>query len=98
MKAIVFHEHGGPEVLKYENVEEPRLGPNDVLLKVHAIGFNYNDIWARRGLAGMKFDLPHISGSDAAGEVAAVGEAVRSVKVGDSVVVHPSLSCRMCHA
>jgi NADPH:quinone reductase-like Zn-dependent oxidoreductase len=98
MKAIVFHEHGGPEVLKYENVEEPRVGPNDVLLKVHAIGCNYNDIWARRGLAGMKFDLPHISGSDAAGEVAAVGEAVRSVKVGDSIVVHPSLSCRMCHA
>lgn len=98
MNAVVFHEHGGPEVLRYENVEDPRIGPNDVLFKVRAIGCNYNDIWARRGLAGMKFDLPHISGSDASGEIVAVGEAVRSAKIGDRVVVHPSLSCRVCRA
>ena len=85
-------------VLKYEDAPDPKIGPKDVLVRVRAIGTNYNDIWARRGLVGMKFDLPHISGSDVAGEVAEVGSAVTSVKVGDQVVSHPSLSCRICEA
>lgn len=98
MKAIVFHEHGGPEVLRYEDAPEPTLGPNDVLIQVKATGCNYNDLWARRGLPGMKFDLPHISGSDAAGVVIKVGAAVSGIKVGQEVVVHPSISCRICEA
>ncbi len=96
MKAIVFHEHGDINVLKYEDVPEPRIKGNEVLIKVKASGCNYNDIWARQGLPGMKFDLPHISGSDACGIVEEVGELVTSVKKGDEVVIHPSLSCRMC--
>lgn len=98
MKAMVFHEHGGTDVLRYEDVEEPKIGPQDVLFKVHAIGMNRNDLWAREGLAGMKFPLPHISGSDAAGVVTAVGEAVVDVAVGDAIVVHPWISCRSCAA
>ena len=96
MKAVTFHEHGGIEVLKYEEVPEPVVGPNDVLLKVKAIGVNRNDLWAREGLPGVKFDLPHISGSDAAGIVTQVGSAVGDVRVGDEVMVHPGLSCRAC--
>ncbi|NIV28561.1 MAG: alcohol dehydrogenase catalytic domain-containing protein, partial [Anaerolineae bacterium] len=57
----------------YKDVAEPKIGPNDVLIKVKAAGCNYNDIWARRGLPGMRVILPHISGSDAAGEVVAIG-------------------------
>ncbi|MFQ5828306.1 MAG: zinc-binding dehydrogenase [Candidatus Methylomirabilia bacterium] len=96
MKASVFHQHGGPEVLKYEDVPEPKPGPREVVIQVRASGCNYNDIWARQGLPGMKFDLPHISGSDAAGVVSQVGSEVTSVKAGQEVVVHPSISCRIC--
>jgi NADPH:quinone reductase-like Zn-dependent oxidoreductase len=98
MKASVFHEHGGPDVLRYEDVPEPTPGPRDVVIQVKASGCNYNDLWARQGLAGMKFDLPHISGSDAAGVVTQVGSEVTSVKVGQAVVVHPAISCRICEA
>ncbi|MBI4587959.1 MAG: zinc-binding dehydrogenase [Candidatus Rokubacteria bacterium] len=98
MKASVFHQHGGPEVLRYEDVPEPKPGPRDVVIQVKASACNYNDLWARQGLPGMKFDLPHISGSDAAGIVTQIGIDVASVKVGQEVVVHPSLSCRICEA
>ena len=69
MKAIVFEQNGGCEVLRYTDAPEPKAGPNDVVLKVKASACNFNDIWARRGLPGMKIILPHISGSDAAGVV-----------------------------
>ena len=58
-----------------------------------ASGCNYNDIWARRGLPGVTIVMPHISGSDAAGEVVEVGSEVTNVKVGDEVVVFSSFSC-----
>lgn len=96
MKAVVFERHGGPEVLRYTDIPEPKAGPNDVVIQVKATSANYNDIWARRGLPGMQIILPHVSGSDAAGVVVEVGSAVTGVKVGDEVVVHPSLSCRSC--
>jgi NADPH:quinone reductase-like Zn-dependent oxidoreductase len=96
MKAVVFEEHGGVEALQYKDVAEPKVGPNDVLIKVRAAGCNYNDIWARRGLPGMKVLLPHISGSDAAGEVVEVGSEVSDFKPGDEVMVYPGLSCRTC--
>src|SRR4030042_1242354 len=98
MKAVVFHEHGGLDVLKYEDVPDPKPGPTDVVIKVQGVGVNFNDVWARRGLPGMKFDLPHISGSDLSGEVAEVGSAVTSAKVGDRVIIHPGVSCRICPA
>src|SRR4030042_1619677 len=93
MKAVVFEEHGGIEVLKYRDVPEPKISPNEVLIKIKASGCNYNDLCARRGLPGMSFILPHISGSDAAGEIVEVGSEVTNVNVGDEVVVHSSLSC-----
>ena len=96
MKAVVFEEHGGVDVLQYKEVPEPRIGPNDVLIKVKAASCNYNDIWARRGLPGMRVSLPHISGSDAAGEVVEVGSEVADIKAGDEVLVYPGLSCRTC--
>ncbi|MGI8552309.1 MAG: zinc-binding dehydrogenase [Dehalococcoidia bacterium] len=98
MKAVVFHEHGGTDQLHLEEVAEPSLAASECLIRVRAAGCNYNDIWARRGLPGMKIILPHVSGSDAAGEVAAVGPEVRSLKVGQRVMVHPGLSCRICQA
>ena len=76
MKAIVFEEHGGCEVLQYRDTPIPKAGPNDVVINVKASACNFNDIWARRGLPGMKIILPHISGSDAAGVVVEAGSEV----------------------
>jgi alcohol dehydrogenase len=103
MKAVVFEEHGGPEVLQYTDIPEPEPKPYEVLIEVKAAGANFNDIWARRGMPGMKVIFPHVSGSDVAGIVRAVGSEVSgqgfgssTVQVGDEVVVHPGLSCRTC--
>ena len=98
MKAVTFEEHGGLDKLQYKDVPEPKIGPTEVLIKVKAAGCNYNDIWARRGLPGMEVILPHISGSDASGEVTEVGSEVKGFKPGDPVMVHPGLSCRICEA
>ena len=103
MKAVVFEEHGGTDVLQYTDIPDPEPGPYEVLIEVKAAGANFNDIWARRGMPGMKVIFPHVSGSDVAGVVAAIGCEVSgtgfgssSVQVGDEVVVHPGLSCRTC--
>ena len=79
MKAIVFERNGGLEVLEYKDVAEPKPSPNEVVLQVKASACNFNDIWARRGLPGMKILMPHISGSDAAGVVVARGSEVHDV-------------------
>ena len=96
MKAIVFSEHGGPEVLRYTDVPEPKIGATDVLVRVRACALNHLDLWVRNGLRGVQIPLPHISGSDIAGEVAKVGELVKNVKVGQRVVLAPGLSCNQC--
>ena len=96
MKAIIFHEHGGPEVLRYTEVAEPRINATEVLVRVRAVALNHLDLWVRRGLAGITFPMPHIPGSDIAGEVAKVGELVTRVKVGQKMVLAPGVSCGQC--
>jgi NADPH:quinone reductase-like Zn-dependent oxidoreductase len=96
MKAVVFYSHGDVDVLKYEDIPVPTLGSHDVLVKVKAAGCNQNDIFARRGMPGMKVIFPHISGSDLSGEVSEIGADVTSVQRGDKVVLHPGVSCRTC--
>jgi alcohol dehydrogenase len=103
MKAVVFEEHGGPDVLSYTDIPDPEPKPFEVLIEVKAAGANFNDIWARRGMPGMKVVFPHVAGSDVAGVVRAIGSEVGGtgfgsspVCVGDEVVVHPGISCRTC--
>jgi NADPH:quinone reductase-like Zn-dependent oxidoreductase len=96
MKAIVFDQHGGPEVLRYTDVPEPIVRATDVLVRVRACALNHLDLWVRRGIPGMKILLPHIPGSDIAGEIAAVGAATARVKVGDKVILAPGISCGQC--
>jgi len=98
MKAIVFAEHGGPEVLQYTEVPEPKLRHGDVLVRVRACALNHLDLWVRKGLPGVQIPLPHIPGSDVAGEVAKVGEGVTRTKVGQKVLLAPGLSCNVCDA
>jgi NADPH:quinone reductase-like Zn-dependent oxidoreductase len=90
MKAAIFHENGGPEVIRTETVPTPAPGPDEVLIRVHASSLNHLDLWARRGLPGVP--MPHIGGSDIAGAVEAVGERVSRELLVDRVVVDPSLN------
>ena len=83
MKATRFHQHGGPEVLVYEEVEEPTPAAGQALVSIEAIGLNYIDTYHREGLYPV--DLPCIPGMEAAGTVTAVGEGVDLVKTGDRV-------------
>ncbi len=96
MKAVRFHEHGGPEVLKYEDAPDPVIASHEVLVKVKACALNHLDVWARGGMPGVKLPLPHISGSDISGEAAAVGSIVTRIKPGQRVVVSPGISCGQC--
>ncbi|HMU54390.1 MAG TPA: zinc-binding dehydrogenase [Nitrospira sp.] len=102
MKAVIFREHGGTEKLSYEDVPKPQIGPEEVLIRVRACALNHLDIWIRQGSPAYPMPLPHISGSDVAGEVEAVGTQVdgvraESIKVGERVFVSPGISCWRCN-
>ncbi len=94
MKAVRIHEFGGPEVLRYEDVPDPQLGKDQVLVRVRACAMNHLDLWVRKGLPGVK--LPHILGSDVAGEVAEVGEYVTNLRPGQRVLLAPMHFCNHC--
>jgi NADPH:quinone reductase-like Zn-dependent oxidoreductase len=96
MKAVVFNEHGGPEVLRHTEVEDPRIKANEVMVEVRACALNHLDVWARGGLPGIKIPLPHILGNDIAGVVRGVGEVVTWVRAGDEVMLQPGVSCGHC--
>jgi NADPH:quinone reductase-like Zn-dependent oxidoreductase len=98
MKAIVFDAHGGPEVLRYKDAPDPVVRANDVLVRVKACALNHLDLWVRRGIPGVTFPLPHIPGSDIAGEIAKIGADVTTVRVGQKVVLAPGVSCGKCAA
>src|SRR6266403_5505785 len=98
MKAVVIHQHGDPSVLHYTEVPEPHVRANDVLVRVHACALNHLDLWVRRGIPGVPFPLPHISGSDISGEIAQIGGDVTTVRVGQKVVLAPGVSCGKCPA
>jgi NADPH:quinone reductase-like Zn-dependent oxidoreductase len=98
MKSARIHEHGGPEVLRIEEVPEPKLRPDQVLVRVRACALNHLDLFVRAGIPGMKFTMPHILGSDIAGEIVAVGELCERVKPGWRVLLSPGTSCRQCEA
>jgi NADPH:quinone reductase and related Zn-dependent oxidoreductases len=92
MKAIRVHEFGGPEVMKLEDVPDLQPGPGQVLVRVRAVGVNPVDVYIRAGTYARKPPLPYTPGSDAAGDVIAVGEGVRRVKVGDRVYIAGTLT------
>jgi NADPH2:quinone reductase len=85
MRAIVVTANGGPDVLDLQDVPEPEPGPGEVLVDVEAIGVNYRDVYEREGLGSYSAPTPLVAGVELAGEVAAVGEGVHGVRVGDRV-------------
>ena len=94
MKAVRIHEFGGPEVLRYEDVPDPQPRKDQVLVRVKACAMNHLDLWVRKGLPGVK--LPHILGSDIAGEIAEVGEYVSGLRAGQRVLLAPMHFCNRC--
>ncbi len=99
MKAAIFREHGGIEQLEIAELPRPVAGTGEVVLRVRAAAMNHLDLWVRRGLPGVNIPLPHVGGSDIAGEVAGFGAGVDGWKTGARVVVNPGLwdgTCEWC--
>ncbi len=96
MRAVFFHEHGGPEVLQVGEFPTPEPGHGEVQVRLHAAALNRLDIFVRNGWPGIKLEYPHIPGADGAGVVSAVGEGVTEVAVGDRVVINGTISCGKC--
>jgi NADPH:quinone reductase-like Zn-dependent oxidoreductase len=94
MKAVRIHQFGGPEVLTYEDVPDPQPRKDQVLVRVRACSLNHLDVWVRKGLPGVK--LPHIPGSDVAGEIVEVGEYAGGFKPGQRVLLAPMHYCGRC--
>jgi NADPH:quinone reductase-like Zn-dependent oxidoreductase len=96
VRAVRFHRHGGPEVLQYEEAPDPVAAPGRAIVRVRACALNHLDLWERRGLDRVKLPLPHISGSDIAGEVLEPGGS--ELTPGRRVMLQPGLRCGRCQA
>jgi len=99
MRALVYDRYADNDdfasILEIRDLPEPAFGPRDILFQVESAALNYDDIWGMRGKP-LQVPLPHISGTDAAGVVTAVGSEVERIRVGDRIVSHGNLACRVC--
>ena len=98
MRAVVIREHGGPEVVRVEDLPIPEPGPGEARLEVRACGMNHIDLWLRRGEPKGAFHVPRVPGADVSGVVDAVGPGVDPAWVGREVVSAPQTSCGACAA
>ena len=96
MKAVLFHQHGGPEVLEYTDFPTSEPKPGEALIRLRAAALNRMDVLVRNGWAGLKLDLPHINGADGAGEIVEINGATKDLEVGDRVVLNANLGCGSC--
>jgi NADPH:quinone reductase-like Zn-dependent oxidoreductase len=92
-----MHGYGGVDQLFCEDADDPKLSqPNDVVVQLKAAALNHIDIWNRLGVTGVVMKMPHILGADGAGVVAAAGEEVENVKMGEAVCLYPVTGCNRC--
>ena len=96
MKAVVFKQHGGPEVLEYQDAPDPKPGRGEVLIEVKATSINHIDVFLRRGIPGIKVPMPKIVGSDAAGIIRQLGPDTGGLTIGQRVTINPGISCGRC--
>lgn len=96
MQAVLFHQYGDVDVLRYEEIDTPKLGPTEVLVGVRATALNYYDVMTRSGAYRPNEGFPHILGGDIAGDVAEVGSNVTRFKPRDPVVIYAALGCGHC--
>ena len=98
MWAATFREYGGPEVMRWEQLDDPACGDDDVLVRVRACGVNHSDLDSRAGSSRWPFTMPWVLGAEFAGTVAAVGCDVRGIAEGDPVTAYQQFSCGTCSA
>jgi len=99
MKAVLFRQHGGPEVLEYADFPTPEPKPGEALIRLHAAALNRMDVMVRNGWPGLKLEMPHINGADGAGEIVAFGNGTSEtsgLEPGDHVVINANLGCGAC--
>lgn len=102
MKALYIENHGGPEQLKFGDLESPQIQEGQVLVQVRACALNHLDIWVRNGIPAYPIKFPHILGSDISGEIkeihpqAKINLDSRNLKIGSHVVIAPGLFCGNC--
>jgi NADPH:quinone reductase-like Zn-dependent oxidoreductase len=96
MKAILFHQHGGPEVLEYTDFPTPEPKPGEALIRLRAAALNRMDVMVRNGWPGLTLAMPHINGADGAGNVESLAEEAAGFEPGDPVVINPNLGCGKC--
>ncbi len=91
MKALYFDQHGSIENLRYGDVDDPMLVPNEVIIRVKACALNHLDLWVLSGWPGLNLQMPHIGGADVAGEIVELGKNVSGWKIGQRVIVNPGI-------
>jgi NADPH:quinone reductase-like Zn-dependent oxidoreductase len=96
VKAVRYHQHGGPEVLRYEDAPEPVPTGGEAVVRVRAVALNHLDLWHRRGMKGITTPMPMIGGSDVSGEV--VDPGASGLLPGARVMLQPGVSCGRCRA
>ncbi|MFC1783506.1 zinc-binding dehydrogenase [Planctomycetota bacterium] len=96
MKAVTIRKFEGPEMVQVEEVAEPQISEDEVLLEVKAAALNHLDIWVTKDRRGPELKIPHVLGADASGVVAAIGARVDNVSIGQEVLINPGLSCSRC--
>ena len=101
MKAVLFHAHGGPEVLEFTDFPTPQPKPGEAMIRLHAAALNRMDVMVRNGWPGLRLELPHINGADGTGEIIEVNSPLlqgdeMGIRVGDHVVINASLGCGKC--
>lgn len=94
MKAVRIHQHGGTDVLSYDDIPIPEITSTQCLIQIKAAALNHLDIWVRNGIPGVP--LPMIMGSDGAGVIKKVGSKVADFKVGDKILIQPLTYCGKC--
>jgi len=95
VKAVRIHKHGGSDVLNIDEIPNPVITPDNVIIRIKAAALNHLDLWVRNGIKGVP--LPIIPGSDGSGIIKEVGPNVKKLKVGDSVLIQPLYSCGKCN-
>jgi len=96
MKAVLFHQHGGPEVLEYTDFPTSEPKPGEALIRLHAAALNRMDVMVRNGWPGLNLEMPHIDGADGAGEVVEINDNSGLFNIGDHVVINSNLGCGEC--
>lgn len=96
MKTVLFHQHGGPEVLQYSDFPTPQPRQGEALIRLRAAALNRMDVFVRNGWPGLKLDLPHINGADGAGEIVELGAGTQGFRCGDQVAINPNYGCGSC--